>query len=377
MSKYYAAAILILFIISGCCQDQPEFRNTIVAIEKGKFHGWPANNGVWHWGNEILVGYTQVEYAETGGHNIKPDSPQLSMLARSKDGGETWQMFDPEGYVGDPAEKTHLEQPVNFRHEGFAMRVFGDTYHGNADPEGGFYYSYDKGENWNGPYFLGDIAEHPEFTGMILTPRTDYVVLDENTCIIMVSARVPDTGLSDKTACIRTGDGGLTFEFLSWVVPLSDPYRAAMPQTVLTGDNDLVLAARRRVIENRDSCWIDAYHSGDGGRSWEFLNRIGVTGAHNGNPPALVRMDDGRLCCVYGNRSVREIKGRYSSDNGRTWGQEFVIRTNFYTGEDNQDMKDLGYPRLVQRPDGRLVAMYYWATKEHPEQHIAATIWRP
>ena len=377
MFKIFTGAILIIFIMLGCNQDQPEFRHTIVAIEKGKFHGWPANNGVWHWGNEILVGYTQVEYAETGGHNIKPDSPQLSLLARSRDGGETWQMFDPEGYVGDPAEKTHLAQPVNFRHEGFAMRVFGDTYHGTADPEGGFYYSYDKGATWNGPYFLGDIAEHPEFKGMILTPRTDYVVLGENTCIIMVSARIPDTGLSDKTACIRTNDGGLTFEFLSWVVPLSDPHRAAMPQTVLTGEDDLVLAARRRVIENRDSCWIDAYHSADGGRSWEFLSRVAETGAHNGNPPALVRMEDGRLCCVYGNRTVREIRGRYSSDNGRTWGREFVIRTNFYTGEDNQDMKDLGYPRAVQRPDGRLVAMYYWASKEHPEQYIAATIWQP
>jgi hypothetical protein len=40
-------------------------------------------------------------------------------------------------------------------------------------------------------------------------------------------------------------------------------------------------------------------------------------------------------------------------------------------------MKDLGYPRLVQRPDGKLVAMYYWATKENPEQHIAASIWQP
>ena len=44
-------------------------------------------------------------------------------------------------------------------------------------------------------------------------------------------------------------------------------------------------------------------------------------------------------------------------DDGRTW--------------------DLGYPRMVQRPDGKLVTIYYFTTSENPEQHIAATIWDP
>lgn len=38
---------------------------------------------------------------------------------------------------------------------------------------------------------------------------------------------------------------------------------------------------------------------------------------------------------------------------------------------------DMGYPRLARRTDGKLVAMYYWASSEHPQQHIAATIWQP
>jgi hypothetical protein len=40
-------------------------------------------------------------------------------------------------------------------------------------------------------------------------------------------------------------------------------------------------------------------------------------------------------------------------------------------------MKDLGYCRVVQNSDGEIVAVYYWATKENPEQHIAASIWKP
>ena len=378
MQKFTGSIILLIIIlVLGCREKSPEFIHTIVAIEKNKFHGWPANNGVWNWGDEILVGYTQVEYEETGGHNIKADAPRFSLLARSSDGGESWKMFDPFGYVGDPGDKQQLLEPLDFLNDGFTMRVFGDTYHGTADPEGGFFYSYDRGHNWSGPFKLGDIAEDPHFEGMLLTPRTDYLILGKNECMIFISARIPDSGMSDKTACIMTKNGGLTFEFIAWVAPLTDPYRAVMPQTVQISDNKFVLVARRRVVEDRNNCWIDAYHSVDGGSTWEFLSRVADTGAHNGNPPALVRLKDGRLCCVYGNRTKREILGRYSQDDGKTWGPEFVIRTGFYTGEAGEDMKDLGYPRLVQRSDGRLVAIYYWATREHPEQHIAATIWHP
>ena len=41
------------------------------------------------------------------------------------------------------------------------------------------------------------------------------------------------------------------------------------------------------------------------------------------------------------------------------------------------DDPDLGYPRVVQRADGKIVTIYYYATEENPEQHIAATIWDP
>jgi len=40
--------------------------------------------------------------------------------------------------------------------------------------------------------------------------------------------------------------------------------------------------------------------------------------------------------------------------------------------------RDLGYPRSVQRPDGKVVTVYYfWDQKTGPERDIAATIWDP
>ena len=38
---------------------------------------------------------------------------------------------------------------------------------------------------------------------------------------------------------------------------------------------------------------------------------------------------------------------------------------------------DLGYPRTVQRPDGKIVTVYYFNDHKDTERYIAATIWDP
>lgn len=91
----------------------------------------------------------------------------------------------------------------------------------------------------------------------------------------------------------------------------------------------------------------------------------------NGNPPSLIRLKDGRLCVTYGYREFPYgIRARLSSDNGKTWGKEIHLR-------DDGRSWDFGYTRTLQRTDGKLVTIYYYATAEKPEQHIAATIWDP
>jgi Neuraminidase (sialidase) len=119
--------------------------------------------------------------------------------------------------------------------------------------------------------------------------------------------------------------------------------------------------------------WIDAYGSSDGGKTWEFLSKVADTdtGKHNGNPPSLVRLDDGTLCAAYGYRAKPYgIRAKISKDNGKTWGKEIGLRTDAITW-------DIGYTRSVVREDGKVVSIYYFATQERPEQHIAATIWDP
>ncbi len=41
-------------------------RQVIVSREDGRFAGWPATNGIWIWGDEILVGFSRGYYKHRG-----------------------------------------------------------------------------------------------------------------------------------------------------------------------------------------------------------------------------------------------------------------------------------------------------------------------
>ena len=69
--------------------------HVVVSVKEGRYHGWPANNGIWSWGDEILVGFTQGDYVQQRGHSI--DGVQENHLAKSLDGGQTWHAYRPEG----------------------------------------------------------------------------------------------------------------------------------------------------------------------------------------------------------------------------------------------------------------------------------------
>ncbi|MHC4215729.1 MAG: sialidase family protein [Planctomycetota bacterium] len=339
-------------------------KNVIVHYTKGIFCAWPANNGLWTWENEMLVGFSRRRFEEKGGHNYASKKDGAAVLARSMDAGETWKLEDPVNFVGDGQETTEPPGGIDFAHPDFTMRI-------RKEPEQ-FWYSYDRGHTWKGPHNFGDLMNEPQLAGKEFTARTDYIVNGPQDCFVFIGAKKGASG-SDFTFTARTTNGGKSFDFVSWIVPPTDPHRGVMPTTVRCSDNKLVTVIRRRTGRGKP-CWIDAYVSNDNAKSWSHLSRVGETGTWNGNPPALALMKDGRICCVYGNRSRMQMISRFSSDRGATWGPEIILRDDFQV--DRFDDRDFGYPRVVQRPDGKLVALYYWATKKRPEHHIAATIWK-
>jgi hypothetical protein len=62
------------------------------------------------------------------------------------------------------------------------------------------------------------------------------------------------------------------------------------------------------------------------------------------------------------------IRARVSGDEGKSWSEDIILRS------DAVDW-DLGYTRTVQRPDGKLVTVYYYNDASSPERYIGATVW--
>ncbi len=343
----------------------------VTVFEKADtFAAWPANNGMWQWGdNDILVGLTIGAFHEQAGHNVQ--APYRSLLAKSSDRGTTWATVEPHNFVGRSERLKKLQHKIDFTDSQFAMRVEGCSYHGNESTCGSFFITSDRGNTWHGPYTFNGLDESKELAGLEITARTDYIVESPQQCLLMMSAR--SGGLeTDRVFCARTCDGGQSFQFVAWVVAPNDPHRAVMSSTVQYSSQELISVIRRRQADS-DNCWIDAYRSSDAGQHWEHAGFVAKTGAWNGNPPALALTSDKKLCCVYGERDSCRMIARYSSDFGKNWDEHIILRDDFI--RDRYDDPDFGYPRLISRSDGKMLACYYWATAEKPCQHIAATIW--
>jgi hypothetical protein len=131
-----------------------------------------------------------------------------------------------------------------------------------------------------------------------------------------------------------------------------------MPSTVRLSKTELVTTVRHEDSLRKGPNWIDAYASRDDGKTWQYLGRpVPDTGDHGGNPPSMVRLRDGRFAITYGHRSGPfEVRGRISSDGGKTWGAEILRRGG-------AGAWDIGYTRTVQRPDGKLLTAYCWTTE--------------
>lgn len=354
----------------------PQVEHVVVYHNPKEFAGWPANEGIWSWGDEILVAFEVARYVETDdNHNVDRNSPKRIVFARSLDGGKTWtpeehaEIGSPE-YLEDPSkfqqqsDKTRAPVPcpggINFAHPDFAMKMRGAT----------FYTSTDRGRSWEGPYLL------PDAEGRRPSARTSYIVTGPSSCLLFMTSGGSETGENPSLSyVIETTDGGKSFQLLSWIdkdfarsIQGTDDAKqvvfSIMPSAVRMDDGRLVVALRQRIGRKK---WTDVFESTDNAKSWK---KLGQLEQGSSNPTAMVSLGGKRLAAVYGWRGKGfGVRAKLSEDGGRTWGQDIVLR------DDGREW-DLGYARAVVRPDGTVVAAYYFTTPQRPQNHIAATLWR-
>jgi hypothetical protein len=265
--------------------------------------------------------------------------------------------------------RPYLPQPcpggIPFDHPDFALMCARTGL--GAGTRAWYYTSTDRCQSWEGPWAL------PDFGQAGIEARTDYLVDDRDTCTLFLSAAKAGGGEGGHVFCARTLDGGKTF---SYRARITDDYGAGfviMPSSVRLSPSTIVTAVRCRGEQGAfetAKCWIDVYRSQDDGATWRHLGRPAPDTGRGGNPPAMIRLQDGRLCLCYGRRAPPYgIRARLSADGGQTWGAEIVLR------EDGGN-HDLGYPRVIQRPDGAIVTAYYYNEQADGERFIGATIWR-
>jgi hypothetical protein len=366
---------LALALVADPASAQPPkvIKNTVVYKEPGRFAGWPANHGMWSWGNEILVGFSRGYYKDRGPyHHIDKEKPEEFLLARSLDGGITWAVEVPKpvgALVGTPGmrhgqmpagsseeQPTDLKEPIDFTCPDLAMTVRMEN------PDNGtsrFYYSTDRGKTWLGPYRL------PLFGQKGVMGRTDMIVNGPRDCLLFLTASKQDAQ-EGRVFCARTVDGGLTWSFVAFIGPEPTGY-AIMPSTVRISPTKLVTTIRRL---DAPKSWIDAFASSDDGQSWSLLSTP-EPDAGEGNPPSLLKLPDDRLSLIYGYRKAPySIRARLSADDGKTWSQPFLLR-------DDGGGRDIGYVRSIIRPDGNVVSVYYYHDRSGPTRYLAATIWNP
>src|SRR6266850_1362954 len=232
-------------LISG--KRKSAARHVFIYHQTGRFAGFPANHGIWRWGNEILVGFSAGDYKDLGPnrHAIDREKPEEHLLARSLDGGETWTIENPAGQgvlvgaVGgrhgtlppgaSEPEPTDCPGGIDFTHHDFALTC---RMTGTDTGESRFYYSYDRGRTWKGPFKL------PLFGQTAIAARTDYLVNGPHDCLAFLTAS-KSNGREGHVICVRTDDGGKCWRLIGNVGPEPEGY-AIMPSSVRLSPKELL-----------------------------------------------------------------------------------------------------------------------------------------
>jgi len=361
--KTHLLILVIIFIYTPDIFAQNSKANIISHVEvfkeEGRFAGWPANHGIWSWGDEILVrfnvGWLEQKGKNKHAYNSGIEGPEY-VWARSLDGGVTWKVDERESAESRKKLRDNSlsytpslsEQPRNFLQPDFALFMRGANWR----------YSTDRGHSWKGLYTL------PE-SDVPLYATNHYLIDGPHSLTSFVEQSNHDSIPSEKSPIhvFRTEDAGTNWKLISKIGKTgSEGGYILRPSVVRVSSTEIVVATRRKKR-------IEIYKSTDNGITWTHIGTPVKDSAST--TPNLFGLDNGSLVLIYGFRVLgtgNGIRAKISNDSGKTWGDEFILKGDAGNW-------DIGYPLTVRRLDGKLVTIYYFNEDSVKERYIEATIW--
>jgi hypothetical protein len=209
-------------------------------------------------------------------------------------------------------------------------------------------------------------------------------------------------GESTRSALMRSDDGGDNWEYFSTLA--YDPASIVdyeEPSMLRLKDGRLVSFLRTHVNPSGDARNMVFVVSDDDGFTWTPPKWTKIWGY----PAETIPLLDGRYLMIYGYRRPPYGVRGVVSDDGVTWDvkNEFVIREGGVPGRSISERpgssrmspasgkygggaidwnnpgvyQHIGYPSVVQMPDGTIVASYHeWSEDERPLQYCRATRFR-
>lgn len=349
-----------------------------------EFAAWPFNHGFWSFPDgELLISFSRgpctYQHKYDMSHAVVDALGGEYVVLRSTDGGQRWPeeglfslgtRLDLERQLRANLAPTRPSTPIDFTSPDLCLTAGFGIPPKEAPHLGYLQISRDRGRTWEGPFPM------PSFGFAWVQVKVDYLVRPDGLVLLFVTVGQGDGQRGDRfVAVYATGDGGMSWNYLSAIQPTSPDTRFVnryYASPVLLPDGRILVALRCQI--DAHNAWPELFESDDGGRTWRFICRI----SDWGGPTHLLRLDDGRLLASYGYRvAPYGIRARLSEDDeGRKWGPELILR------EDGGSW-DLGYPRAVKLGHGQVMVAYYHNRADDPMQcdggvrHIAGTIFTP
>ncbi|GAA4749676.1 sialidase family protein [Flavisolibacter ginsenosidimutans] len=304
------------------------------------------------WGDKITIaGIKNVDEREGCGIQLKDGTIMVGVFYNNlydKDGEYAWPTNNPELQKLSESDKRYTEP--------------GKHYLGAYTIS-----SKDNGRTWSKPAYI-ETANMP-FTNLE-GPTDAPIEMPDGSVLMAVIGYSPKSDVGNRSSVmLRSTDKGKIWSYLSTIA--SDPGGKLggfmEPGIVRTKTGRIVVGLRNHAPEN--AIW--STYSDDNGKTWAPVWKTDMIG----HPADIIQLKDGRLVMSYGIRdgihgSPGGIRACFSNDNGKTWDikTEVQLRNDFLN-------VDVGYPESIQRPDGKVMTLYYYNL--FGKYFIGSTVWQP